>query len=337
MGDEADRERVWARASRRMVERCGRTAVGDVERRWAFGGGGGGEAFALAVREPALTGDWLGLKTWASAYVLARHLPRLAASSSSPLSRLFDESLGRPRPRALELGSGTGLLGLAAAALWRVPVALSDLPAIVPNLKHNVDANAGVVGARGGSLAVGALTWGSADDDTDQALFGEPFQFQVSERASLPNHPLSSAPGAASTASGQLTDARSSSPPTRSTTTTTRRCWRRPSAGTWRWGPTRAPSSWCRGATPPRRGCSMPFAGPCWTSRRRCSATTRTSWPGRTTGWTTTRPGRCAAGWACFRGGGRRRASAAEHRASKKKGGGGGGGSDFTSVQHNRA
>ncbi|XP_044719989.1 lysine methyltransferase domain-containing protein [Hirsutella rhossiliensis] len=183
--DDDDRERVWELASRRMAERCGRTAMGELVRHWPFvGGGGGGESFALTVREPALTGDSLGLKTWASSYVLARHLPRLAASttpsSSSSLFKLFDETLGQPRPSVLELGSGTGLLGLAAAALWRVPVALSDLPGIVPNLKHNADANAALVAARGGSLTVGALTWGGGEEeDTDQGLFGVPFQFKI--------------------------------------------------------------------------------------------------------------------------------------------------------------
>ncbi|POR32741.1 Protein-lysine N-methyltransferase EFM2 [Tolypocladium paradoxum] len=176
--DEDRREHLWEQASRRMSERCGRAAMGEVMRRWPFGGVGGGayEPFELIVREPALTGDSLGFKTWGSSYVLSQHLPRLSGTS---LFRLFDESLGQPPPSVLELGSGTGLLGLAAAALWKVPVALSDLPNIVPNLKHNADLNAALVEARGGSLTVGPLTWGGSEQEVDQSLFGAPSQFKL--------------------------------------------------------------------------------------------------------------------------------------------------------------
>ncbi|RSM10627.1 hypothetical protein CEP52_003461 [Fusarium oligoseptatum] len=175
--DEEEKEDLWTQASKRMSERCGRTAMGEVIRRWPFGGEtAAADEFELIIREPALTGDSLGLKTWGSSYVLSQHLPRLAETS---LFRLFDETLGQSPPDVLELGSGTGLLGLAAAAQWKVPVALSDLPNIVPNLKHNADRNSSLVESRGGSLTVGPLTWGGSEDEIYQDLFGEPYQFKI--------------------------------------------------------------------------------------------------------------------------------------------------------------
>ncbi|CEI64605.1 hypothetical protein FVEN_g12011 [Fusarium venenatum] len=172
--DDDEKEILWTQASKRMSERCGRTAMGEVVRSWPFEDGA--DEFELIIKEPALTGDSLGFKTWGSSYVLSQHLPRMAETS---LFRLFDETLGQPRPDVLELGSGTGLLGLAAAAFWKVPVALSDLPNIVPNLRENVAKNAELIKSRGGSLTVGDLTWGGSEDEIDQTLFGQPNQFKI--------------------------------------------------------------------------------------------------------------------------------------------------------------
>ena len=148
--------------------------MGEITRSWPFNLPP--TAFSLAIKEPAITGDSLGFKTWGSSYLLALQLPILASTS---LFRLFDESLGEPRPRVLELGSGTGLLGLAAAAIWGLEVAMSDLPGIVPNLAANAEANSEVLSSRGASVEVGALTWGGDDDEVDQRLFGTPNQFKV--------------------------------------------------------------------------------------------------------------------------------------------------------------
>ena len=98
------------------------------------------------------------------------------------LSHLLPASGERPNGPVLELGSGTGLLGLAAAAIWKTHVILSDLPAIMPNLQHNVDQNRAVVKSLGGSLDAGALTWGGDEDDTeeiDARLFDKKRQFKV--------------------------------------------------------------------------------------------------------------------------------------------------------------
>lgn len=175
--DDDEKEAIWTQASKRITERCGRTAMGEVIRRWPFDGDTvASDDFELIIREPALTGDSLGFKTWGSSYVLSQHLPHLAKTS---LSRLLGQTPEQASPSVLELGSGTGLLGLAAAALWKVPVALSDLPNIVPNLRDNADKNTALIESRGGSLRVGTLTWGGSKNEIDQELFGKPHQFKV--------------------------------------------------------------------------------------------------------------------------------------------------------------
>lgn len=99
----------------------------------------------LTLHEPALTSDNLGFKTWASSYLLAK---RIAAMPSIP-----------QKATILELGAGTGLVGLAAAAAFQTHVILTDLPAIVPNLERNARANAAVLSAYDAKTDVAVLDW----------------------------------------------------------------------------------------------------------------------------------------------------------------------------------
>lgn len=150
-------------------------AMGEITRRWPFDGNGY-SAFDLVVREPPLTGDNLGLKTWGSSYVLAQMLYTIGQSS---LSHLLSQQDGQPKPQVLELGSGTGLLGLAAAPIWQAHVILSDLPEIMSNLNHNVEINRSIIQARGGSVEAGALTWGGDDYEIDNVLFPDQHRFRI--------------------------------------------------------------------------------------------------------------------------------------------------------------
>jgi len=109
----------------------------------------------LNLHEPSLTEDNLGLKTWTSSLLLSR---RLAALS---------KHVPAGRPRILELGSGTGLVGLAAASTWQDSVSevmLTDLPEIVPNLQKNIELNQHLL--RGGTPRVHSrvLDWSDVSD-----------------------------------------------------------------------------------------------------------------------------------------------------------------------------
>ncbi|KAJ6847506.1 uncharacterized protein M6B38_277095 [Iris pallida] len=109
------------------------------------------------------------------AAIVTRQLPSLGLSfqlwpAAASLLALLDLDPSRlllpPSPlRLLELGSGTGLAGIAAAALLRADVTLTDLPHVLPNLRSNAESNAPLVAARGGSLRVRQLRWGSPEDE----------------------------------------------------------------------------------------------------------------------------------------------------------------------------
>jgi hypothetical protein len=109
---------------------------------------------AFSIREPPLTGDNLGLKTWGTAFTIAKKLDDLRTKYFSHLFYRQASSM-----QVLELGSGTGLVGIAAAAIWGVHVQLTDLPEIQANLSFNVLQNTQVVEAQGGHIGSSVLDW----------------------------------------------------------------------------------------------------------------------------------------------------------------------------------
>ena len=126
----------------------------EMTRTWLINGPMTTAPLAFSIREPPLTGDNLGLKTWGTAFTMAKKLEDLGTMY---FSHLFNErALSK---RVLELGSGTGLVGIAAAAIWSIPVLLTDLPEIEANLCYNVLQNTQVVEAQGGHIDSMVLDW----------------------------------------------------------------------------------------------------------------------------------------------------------------------------------
>lgn len=117
-------------------------------------------SITVHIAEPhGVRSEGLGLSTWGASWVLANLLHKVSIS---------------PHSDVLELGAGTALVGLAAAALWRSNVVLTDLPAIVPGLEANISLNQTLFRQRGATARAGSLDWTSpsrlalsASDNTD--------------------------------------------------------------------------------------------------------------------------------------------------------------------------
>ncbi|KAF1926209.1 uncharacterized protein M421DRAFT_219342 [Didymella exigua CBS 183.55] len=144
--DDEVREEIWNQASSRLSERSGRTAMGALSRDFRIPSAT--SSFSLSIHEPTLTGDDLGLKTWAASYMLSKRLHKF----------ILVKSTQETRPSILELGSGTGLVGLAMAALG-ADVVLTDLPNIHDNLARNAKGNSILIEQKGGSTRTGILDW----------------------------------------------------------------------------------------------------------------------------------------------------------------------------------
>lgn len=108
--------------------------------------------FKLQFSDPRnVSADNLPLATWGSAQILAN---ALHAFDGIDFSDTRSHSLS-----ILELGAGTGLVGLSAAVTWRQPVCLTDLPTILPALEANIALNQDVLAASNASATCGVLDW----------------------------------------------------------------------------------------------------------------------------------------------------------------------------------
>ncbi|KAL9057326.1 MAG: hypothetical protein Q9162_002400 [Coniocarpon cinnabarinum] len=172
LGSDEDREQIWNLASRRLSERAGRSGMGAMDRTFHVPTSEQAcEDLALSIHEPALVEDNLGLKTWGSSFALAKHLNTLrhhfvdlhtnaSDTSNAFASRKCNDNVAT----VLELGAGTGVFGLAFAAVFSAHVLLTDLPEIAPNLARNVATNEAALRVRAASASTGTLDWSTPED-----------------------------------------------------------------------------------------------------------------------------------------------------------------------------
>ncbi|TQS35223.1 hypothetical protein Golomagni_04363 [Golovinomyces magnicellulatus] len=167
-----EKDIVYALASKRIAENCGRAAMPGMDRIWIIPATSFHPEIGLKLREPPLIGDNLGLKTWVTSFVVSKQIGQLGHEFFSHLlvkkENGFDslkKNLPRPSIEVLELGSGTGLVGMVAAAAWDVSVLLTDLESIQENLSYNIRENLDTISRTcSGSVSCSKLDWRNPKD-----------------------------------------------------------------------------------------------------------------------------------------------------------------------------
>ncbi|KAJ1962570.1 hypothetical protein GGI12_002573 [Dipsacomyces acuminosporus] len=126
----------WTRAmdaaAELLAELCGKGASGPVQRRVRLWGSDGRALPGIAIHEPSFVQADVGCQTWGSAVLLARRIAR--------------GSIDISKHRAcLELGSGTGLLGLTVGRVLQSlggSIVMTDyLQSLLKVIKDSADAN----------------------------------------------------------------------------------------------------------------------------------------------------------------------------------------------------
>jgi predicted nicotinamide N-methyase len=136
---------------------------------------------SLVISEASCEAEGLHLVTWSSAFLLSKELHRLQIDRAQLRDPVTGYSI-------LELGAGTGLTGIAAAAVWGGSALLTDLPTIIPGIQVNADLNREAIAAYGGRVACGTLDWNSPDRIYVHATSGETGQtkMEVNNESAFP-------------------------------------------------------------------------------------------------------------------------------------------------------
>ncbi|KAK4623897.1 Methyltransferase [Fulvia fulva] len=122
-----------------------------------------GSFVEVAISEtPGLKAENLSLATWGSSFVLANLLHKWKStvqhSTAAPIRADYNAI------PVLELGAGTSLVGISAAAVWQVQgVITTDLAPLIRGLAQNISVNANLLKDRSASVSCGTLDWSEPD------------------------------------------------------------------------------------------------------------------------------------------------------------------------------
>ncbi len=104
--------------------------------------------------------DHLGAVMWNSNIVALNYLKPRLTDIARRLTTSSRKQQNRRRLSILELGAGTGCLGISLAVSG-MDVILTDVPELLPLLRHNIELNAGAIAAAKGSCEAEGLCWGA--------------------------------------------------------------------------------------------------------------------------------------------------------------------------------
>ncbi|CAG8837732.1 2418_t:CDS:2, partial [Gigaspora margarita] len=130
---DLQREEIIERAAKCIAAACGKVASGPIIRDWSFPAPpGSNKPITLKIRDSTLLDDDVGFKTWGAAYLLAK---RCTSGQAMPLDKIQSTSI-------LEIGTGTGLVGLTCAMIGCPSVLLTDYHLnVLSNVAYNVNLN----------------------------------------------------------------------------------------------------------------------------------------------------------------------------------------------------
>ncbi|KAM7275484.1 hypothetical protein ACFE04_017350 [Oxalis oulophora] len=116
----------------------------------------------------------VGTSVWPCALVLAKFVDRWSNPQTSPNPNPYSSLLNFQNKRAVELGAGCGPTSMALYLLGLTDIIVTDIPAVMPALKHNLKRNKRVLNNK--MLKTAVCYWSNGDQIT---ALGPPFDFVV--------------------------------------------------------------------------------------------------------------------------------------------------------------